>query len=337
MLALLSRQPGGPETLVLESVAEPRPNPGEVLLAVRACGVNYPDALIIEDRYQFKPERPFAPGSEVSGIVEAVGEDVSFLKVGDRVIGSCGWGGMAEKLAISADRCIPMPDKMPFDEAAAFVMTYGTSYHALKDRARLKAGETLLVLGAAGGVGLAAVELGKTMGARVIAAVSSEEKAALARRHGAEESIVYAPGPLDKEGAKALTEQFKQVCGPNGADVIYDPAGGDYSEAALRAIAWEGRFLVVGFPAGIPKIPLNLPLLKSCQIIGVFWGAFAKRDPKANAANLRELLDLYVGDTIKPVISERIPLANAGEAIAALSARKAMGKIVVIINGADAA
>ena len=336
MLALLSKQPGGPETLVLESVAEPSPKPGEVLLAVKACGVNYPDALIIEDRYQFKPERPFAPGSEVSGIVEAVGEGVPFLKAGDRVIGSCGWGGMAEKLALSADRCIPMPDAMPFDEAAAFVMTYGTSYHALKDRAGLKAGETLLVLGAAGGVGLAAVELGKAMGTRVIAAASSDEKAALAKQHGADESIVYPAGPFDRDGLKALAEQFKAACGPNGADVIYDPVGGDYSEASLRAIAWEGRFLVVGFPAGIPKLSLNLPLLKSCQIVGVFWGAFAKRDPKANAANLRELLDLYAGGKIRPVISERVPLARAGEAIAALSARKALGKIVVTMNRADA-
>jgi NADPH2:quinone reductase len=336
MLALLSKQPGGPETLVLESVAEPNPNPGEVLLAIKACGVNYPDALIIEDRYQFKPERPFAPGSEVSGIIEAVGEGVPFLKAGDRVIGSCGWGGMAEKLALSADRCIPMPDAMPFDEAAAFVMTYGTSYHALKDRAGLKAGETLLVLGAAGGVGLAAVELGRAMGAKVIAAASSEEKAALARKHGADETLVYASGPFDKDGLRALSEQFKAVCGLSGADVIYDPVGGDYSEAALRAIAWEGRFLVVGFPAGIPKLPLNLPLLKSCQIVGVFWGAFARRDPKANATNLQELLDLYAGRKIKPVISERVPLARAGEAIAALSARKALGKIVVTMNGADA-
>ncbi|MBB3020219.1 NADPH2:quinone reductase [Microvirga lupini] len=337
MLALLSKQSGGPETLVLESVAEPNVGPGEVLLAVQACGVNYPDGLIIEDRYQFKPERPFAPGSEVSGIVEVVGEGVSFLKVGDRVIGSCGWGGMAEKLALSADRCIPMPDAMPFDEAAAFVMTYGTSYHALKDRAGLKAGETLLVLGAAGGVGLAAVELGKAMGAKVIAAASSDEKAALAKQHGADESVVYAPGPFDRDGVKALAEQFKVACGPNGADVIYDPVGGDYSEAALRTIAWEGRFLVVGFPAGIPKLPLNLPLLKSCQIVGVFWGAFARRDPKANAANLRELLDLYANGKIRPVISERVPLARAGEAIAALSARKALGKIVVTMDGAGAA
>jgi NADPH:quinone reductase len=335
MLALLSKQPGGPETLALETLAEPRPKPGEILLAVRACGVNYPDALIIEDRYQFKPERPFAPGSEVSGIVEALGEGVTALKVGDRVIGSCGWGGMAEKLALPAERCIPMPDVMPFDEAAAFIMTYGTSYHALKDRAQLKPGETLLVLGAAGGVGLAAVELGKAMGARVIAAVSSDEKAALARRHGADESIVYPAGPLEKGGAKALAEGFKAACGRNGADVIYDPVGGDYSEAALRAIAWEGRFLVVGFPAGIAKIPLNLPLLKSCQIVGVFWGAFAKRNPKGNEANVRELLGLYAQGAIKPVISERVPLARAGEAIAALSARKALGKIVVTIAGAE--
>ncbi|WP_230530048.1 NADPH:quinone oxidoreductase family protein [Microvirga roseola] len=336
MLALLSKQPGGPGLLELETVPDPRPNPGEILMSVKACGVNYPDALIIEDRYQFKPERPFAPGSEVSGIVEALGEGMTSLKVGDRVIGSCGWGGMAEKLALPAERCIPMPDAMPFDEAAAFIMTYGTSYHALKDRAHLKPGEVLLVLGAAGGVGLAAVELGKAMGARVIAAASSEEKAALARRHGADESIVYPSGPLDKDGAKALADQFKAVCGPNGADVVYDPVGGDYSEAALRAIAWEGRFLVVGFPAGIPKLPLNLPLLKSCQIVGVFWGAFARRDPQANAANIRELLDLYARGAIRPVISERVPLERAGEAISALSARKALGKIVVTMDGAEA-
>jgi len=332
MLALLSKQPGGPETLVLESVAEPNLKPGEVLLAVKACGVNYPDALIIEDRYQFRPERPFAPGSEVSGIIDAVGEGVSFLKAGDRVIGSCGWGGMAEKLALSADRCIPMPDAMPFDEAAAFVMTYGTSYHALKDRAHVKAGETLLVLGAAGGAGLAAVELGKAMGARVIAAASSEEKAALARKHGADESIVYAPGPFDKDGIKTLAEQFKAACGPNGADVIYDPVGGDYSEAALRAIAWEGRFLVVGFPAGIPKIPLNLPLLKTCQIVGVFSGGFKKEHPQKSRENTRAIIDLYQKGKIKPLVSKTYPLEKGGDAIAALAAREAVGKLVVKIR-----
>jgi NADPH:quinone reductase len=336
MLALLSKQPGGPETLVLESVAEPNLGPGEVLLAVKACGVNYPDALIIEDRYQFKPERPFAPGSEVSGVVEALGEGVTSLKVGDRVIGSCGWGGMAEKLVLPAESCIPMPDRMPFDEAAAFIMTYGTSYHALKDRAGLKPGETLLVLGAAGGVGLAAVELGRAMGARIVAAASSQEKVALAKDHGADVGLIYGSGPFDKDGAKALADQFKAACGSRGADVIYDPVGGDYTEAALRAIAWEGRLLVVGFPAGIPKLPLNLPLLKSCQIVGVFWGAFAQRDPRANAANIRELLNLYEQGAIRPTISERVPLARAGEAIGRLAAREAMGKIVVTIGTAEA-
>jgi NADPH:quinone reductase len=335
MLALLSRQPGGPETLALESMPDPEPGPGEVRLAVRACGVNYPDALIITDRYQFKPERPFAPGSEVSGIVEALGAGVTSPKVGDRVIGSCGWGGMAEKLVLPADRCVAMPDRMPFDEAAAFIMTYGTSYHALKDRAGLKPGETLLVLGAAGGVGLAAVELGKAMGARVVAAASTDEKVALAEAHGAQQGLVYSSGPLDKEGAKALADRFKAACGPNGADVIYDPVGGDYTEAALRAIAWEGRLLVVGFPAGIPKLPLNLPLLKSCQVVGVFWGAFAQRDPGANAANIRDLLKLYEQGAIRPTISERVPLARAGEAIAALAERRAMGKIVVTVGPAE--
>jgi NADPH2:quinone reductase len=221
---------------------------------------------------------------------------------------------------------------MPFDEASALVLTYGTSIHALKDRAGLKRGETLLVLGAAGGVGLSAVELGKAMGARVIAATSSEEKLALARKHGADAGVVYPAGPFDKSGARALSDLFKGACGENGADVIYDPVGGDYSEAALRAIAWEGRFLVVGFPAGIPRLPLNLTLLKSCQVVGVFWGAFARRDPKANAANIAELMRLYANGAIKPVVSERYPLARAGEAIARLAQRKAMGKIVVTMD-----
>jgi NADPH2:quinone reductase len=335
MLALLSKQPGGPETLVLETVPEPQAGAGEVVLSVRACGVNYPDVLIIEDRYQFRPERPFAPGSEVSGVVEAVGEDVAGLGIGDRVIGSSLWGGMAEKLAIAAERCIPIPASMPFDEAAAFIMTYGTSFHALKDRAALKPGETLLVLGAAGGVGLAAVELGKAMGARVIAAASSEEKIRLAKARGADEGVVYPSGALDKATAKAFTDGLKAVCGPQGANVIYDPVGGDYAEAALRAIAWEGRFLVVGFPGGIPKLPLNLVLLKSCQIVGVFWGAFTQRDPQANAANTADLFALYERGAIRPTISERVPLERASDAIASLAARKAMGKIVVTMGTAQ--
>ena len=332
MKALLSTGPGGPETLVLQDRPEPKPGPGEVLLRVKACGVNFPDVLIIQDLYQFKPPRPFAPGSEVSGIVEALGEGVETLKIGDRVIGSAGWGGMAEKLVLTAGRCIPMPDAMPFDVAAAFIMTYGTSHHALKDRAQLKPGETLLVLGAAGGVGLAAIELGKAAGAHVVAAASSAEKAVLAKAHGADIAIVYPQGPFDKDGSKALTELFKEACGKNGADVIYDPVGGAYAEAALRAIAWEGRFLVVGFPAGIPKIPLNLPLLKSCQIVGVFWGAFAQREPERNRVNNRELMALYAQGAITPEISERFPLARAGEAIAKLANRQAMGKLVVTID-----
>jgi NADPH2:quinone reductase len=329
MKAILSKAPGGPETLVLEEVADPIPSAGEVVLDVKACGVNYPDSLIIQDMYQFKPERPFSPGGEVGGVVSAVGDGVTGLKAGDRVIGSVGWGGMAEKVKTGADRCIPIPDSMPFDHAAAFIMTYGTSYYALKQRARLQPRESLLVLGAAGGVGLAAVELGKAMGAKVIAAVSSEEKLALARAHGADDGVIYPAGPFDKAGAKALADLFKGACGADGANAIYDPVGGDYAEAALRSIAWEGRFLVVGFPAGIPKLPLNLTLLKSCQVVGVFWGAWVKREPRANAENVRELLAFYAEGKIKPTVSESFPLAKAGDAITWLAQRRAMGKIVV--------
>jgi NADPH2:quinone reductase len=332
MKAMLSKAIGGPDTLVLEELPDPTPNTGEVVIAVKACGVNYPDLLIIEDRSQYKPARPFAPGGEVAGIVEAVGSGVSGLKAGDRVIGSSMWGGMAEKLALKADRCIPFPDSMPMDEAAAMMLTYGTSIYALKDRAKLLKGETLLVLGAAGGVGLSAVELGKAMGARVIAAASSEEKVALAKKHGASDGVVYPAGPFDKAGSKALADLFKKACGETGANVIYDPVGGDYSEAALRAVAWEGRFLVVGFPAGIPRLPLNLTLLKSCQVVGVFWGEFTRRDPAGNAANIRALMQFYADGAIRPLVSERYPLEQAGAAIAKLAARQAMGKIVVTME-----
>ena len=331
MKALISRSPGPPDTLTIEDVPDPRPGAGEVVIAVKACSVNYPDVLIIADQYQFKPPRPFSPGSEVAGTIEALGQGVGEFKVGDRVLAMTGWGGMAEKMAAPVDRCFPIPDAMPFDEAASFLLTYGTTHYALKDRARLRAGETLLVLGAAGGVGIAAVELGKAAGARVIAAASSDEKLALARERGAESGVVYPRGPFDKAGAKALADLFKSACGPDGANVIYDPVGGSYAEAALRSIAWEGRFLVVGFPAGIPQIALNLVLLKSCDIVGVFWGAFSRRDPKANEANTRELFELYARGAIKPPISEHFPLARAGEAIARLASRAAMGKIVVTV------
>lgn len=332
MKAVLSKEVGGPETLVLEELPDPVAGPGQVLIDVKACGVNYPDVLIIEDKYQFKPTRPFAPGGEVSGVISAVGEGVSRFKVGDRVLASTGWGGFAEKLALEEQRCTPIPDDMPFDEAAAFVLTYGTSYYALKDRGHIKAGETLLVLGAAGGVGLAAVELGKAMGARVIAAASSQEKVDLAVKHGAESGVVYPRGPFDKDGQKALANLIKDACGPNGWDVAYDAVGGDYSEATIRAAGWNGRFLVIGFPSGIPKIPLNLTMLKSCDIVGVFWGAAVARDPKGHAQNLKELMALYAEGKIRPYVSERFPLARAGDAIAHLSSRKAMGKVVITVE-----
>jgi len=333
MKALLSKHPGGPETLALDEVPEPVPGSKEVRVAVRACGVNYPDLLIIQDLYQYKPPRPFAPGAEIAGVVDAVGEGVEHLHTGDRVLLSPVRNGMAEKAVGLASNCWKIPDAMPFDQAAALIMTYGTSQHALKDRAQLLAGETLLVLGAAGGVGLAAVELGKAMGARVIAAASSAEKLALAREHGADEGVQYPTGPLDKAQARALTDRFKAVCGADGAQVIYDGVGGDYTEAALRAIGWQGRHLVVGFPAGIPKLPLNLPLLKSCQIVGVFWGEFTARYPALHAANVAALMTMYLEGRIKPAVTERFPLARGGEAIARLGAREARGKVVVMIGG----
>jgi NADPH2:quinone reductase len=332
MKAVLSKAPGGPETLVVEERPDPVAGQGEVVIAVKSCGVNYPDVLIIEDKYQFKPERPFSPGGEVAGVVESLGPGCTRLKVGDRVIGSTGWGGMAEKIALSEARCIPIPDSMPFDEASAFILTYGTSHYALKQRAALKAGETLLVLGAAGGVGLAAVELGKAAGARVIAACSSQEKVDLAIKHGADAGVVYPTGPFDRDGQKALAELFKEACGKNGADVIYDAVGGDYAEASLRAIGWEGRFLVIGFPAGIPKIPLNLTLLKSCQVVGVFWGAWTARHPAENQENIKDLLGLYAAGKIKPFVSEHFSMDKAGDAIAHLGARKAKGKVVVTMG-----
>src|ERR1700688_1758930 len=279
MRALLSKGAGGFDTLVLEAVADPTPQAGEVLIAVKACGVNYPDVLIIEDKYQAKPKRPCAPGGEIAGNVEAVGEGVTRLKVGDRVIGQLVWGGMAEKVAVAETHCLRMPDAMSYEDGAAFMIAFGTTYHALKQRAKLKKGDTLLILGAAGGVGLAAVDLGRVMGARVIAACSTQEKLDLCLAHGAHSGIIYPRGPFDKDGKKALSNLFKEAFGQSGPDVIYDAVGGDYAEAALRAIAWEGRFLVVGFPAGVPRLPLNLALLKSCQIVCVFWAAWMDRDP----------------------------------------------------------
>jgi NADPH:quinone reductase-like Zn-dependent oxidoreductase len=287
--------------------------------------------LIIEDKYQLKPQRPFAPGGEIAGEVLAMGEGISGWSIGARLIAALGFGGLAEQVIVSADRAIPLPTERSFEEGSALLMTYATVIHALVDRGKLKAGQTLLVLGAAGGVGIAAIEIGKALGARVVAAVSSEEKAEAAREAGADATLVYPAGPFDRDGQKALAGLFKEAVGPAGADVILDPVGGDYSEAALRAIAWEGRFLVVGFPAGIAKLPLNLTLLKSCDVCGVFWGAFAARDPRANAAHVEQLFRWWDEGRIAPRISATYPLERAGEAIAALRDRRAFGKLVVTL------
>ena len=333
MKALLSKAVGGPETLEMSELPDPVAGPGQLLVAVKACSINYPDVLIIEDKYQFKPPRPFAPGSEVSGVVEAVGEGVTGWAPGDRILATTGSGGLVEKIVIDANRVFRLPEGRSFAEGASLILTYGTTIHALLDRGHLKAGHTLLVLGAAGGVGLAAVELGKAFGARVVAAVSSDEKAAAAKRAGADETIVYGRAPFDKDQSKALAEQFKAAGGKTGYDVIYDPVGGDYAEPALRSIGWEGRYLVVGFPAGIPRLPLNLTLLKSCDVCGVFWGAFATRDPQANQAHIDHLFRLWEAGKIGPVVSETFAFEDGGKAIAKMAARGAIGKLVV--NVAD--
>ncbi len=332
MRAVLCKEHGLPETLVIEEVEAPTPGAGEVALAVKACGVNFPDILIIQNKYQFKPELPFSPGGEVAGVVTAVGPGVTRVKPGDRVIGSTGWGGFAEQVVVKESSAIPIPDTMPMTEASAFILTYGTSHYALKDRAKIQPGENLLVLGAAGGVGLAAVELGKVMGARVIAAASSEEKLETCRAHGADEGILYPSGNLDKGQQKALSDKIKDVTGGQGADVVYDPVGGSYAEPAIRATNWDGRFLVIGFAAGdIPRIPLNLTLLKSCQIVGVFWGAFVARDPARNKEHVAELMQWYAEGKIRPHVSSVHPFENYADALNELMHRKARGKVVLEI------
>jgi NADPH:quinone reductase-like Zn-dependent oxidoreductase len=299
---------------------------------VKACAINYPDVLIIEDKYQFKPQRPFAPGGEIAGVIEALGEGVTDWQVGDRVMGVIGHGGLASKIAVEPQRLYRLPEERSFAEGAALILTYATTIHALLDRGRLAEGQSLLVLGAAGGVGLAAIELGKSYGARVVAAVSSEEKAVAAKAAGADETIIYGRAPFDKDQSKALAEQFKAAGGRGGFDAIYDPVGGDYAEPALRSIAWEGRYLVVGFPAGIPKLPLNLTLLKSCDVCGVFWGAFAARDPQANAAHVDTLFRLWREGRIAPRVTETFAFERGGDAIAKMAARAAIGKLVVEVG-----
>ena len=332
MKALRSHAVGGPDTLTLDELPEPQPGSGELQVRVHAAAINYPDVIIIEDKYQIKPPRPFAPGSEIAGEITALGEGVTGWNIGDRLIAVPGWGGLSQTVVIAAKSAFRLPANRSFVDGAALLLTYATSIHALYDRGQLEAGETVLILGAAGGVGIAAIELAKAKGARVIAAVSSDEKAAAATKAGADATLVYPRGPFDRNGQKALAEQFKAAVGSKGADVIYDPVGGDYAEPALRSIAWEGRYLVVGFPAGIPKLPLNLTLLKSCDVCGVFWGAFAARDPAANANHVATLFRLWDEGRIAPVISATYPLESGGEAIAALASRSVIGKVVVTLD-----
>lgn len=331
MHAMLSQAIGGPETLELTELPDPQPKDGEVIVRIRAAGVNFPDTLMIRDLYQMKPPRPFAPGGEIAGDVAAVGKDVKGFAVGDRMLALTGFGGFATHMAVDPSRLVKIPDNMPYEDAACFIFTYGTSHHALKDRAHLKAGESLLILGAAGGVGAAAIELGKAAGARVIAAVSSAEKAEFCTSIGADDTIIY-PREMDRDAQKAFSGEIKKLVGSEGVNVVYDAVGGAYAEPAVRALAWEGRFLVVGFPAGIPKLPLNLTLLKGCQVVGVFWGASTVRDPKGHMENVGELFELYAAGKIKPRISARFPLAQTADALTMMAERKVMGKVVVTMG-----
>lgn len=323
MKAVLCKTLGPARNLVLEDVASPLPKKNEILLDVQAAGVNFPDTLIIEGKYQFQPPLPFSPGGEAAGVVAAVGERAGTFKVGDRVMALTGSGAFAEQVAVPFYNVMPIPEHMDFATAAAFGMTYGTSMHALKQRGQLQPGETLLVLGASGGVGLAAVEIGKAMGAKVIAAASSAEKLAVAKAAGADELIDYSQA--------SLKEEIKRLTGGQGVDVIYDPVGGELFDQAVRGLAWQGRLLVVGFASGtIPQMAANLVLLKGAAVLGVFWGAFAQRQPEDNAANFRQLFAWHAEGKLKPLVSKTYPLAEAGAAIDALGQRRAVGKLVVL-------
>lgn len=325
MKAVLCKAFGPADTLVVEDVSSPEIKKNEVLLDVHAAGINFPDTLIIEGKYQFKPPFPFSPGGEAAGVISAVGESVSHLNVGDRVMALTGWGSCAEQIAVPAYNILPMPDAMDFTTAAAFSMTYGTAMHALKQRGALQAGETLLVLGASGGVGLAAIEIGKAMGARVIAAASSAEKLEVARQAGADELINYQ----DED----IRERLKTLTKGQGVDVVIDPVGGDLFETVFRSIAWNGRMLVIGFASGtIPSLPANLPLLKGAAVIGVFWGSFAQRQPQDNVANFQQLFAWFAEGKLKPLVSQTFALEDTAQAINTLAARKAVGKLVIKVR-----
>lgn len=322
MKAIVCQNFGLPQTLKFIELQDPTPQKDEVLIVVKACSVNFPDTLIIQGKYQFRPELPFSPGSDVAGIVEKVGDNVHHLKVGDEVVGFIPYGGFAEKAVVKAKDCFPKPKEMSMVNASAFLLAYGTSYHALKDRANLQKGETLLILGASGGVGLTALELSKLMGAKVIAAASSNEKLELCKKFGADEVINYTE--------ESLKDRVKELTNGKGVDVIYDPVGGHFSELALRAIAWKGRHLVIGFANGeIPKIPINLTLLKGASIVGVFWGAFAQKEPKKSLENIHQLLTWFASGKLKPHIDKTYALQDTPKALQNMMDRKVKGKIVI--------
>jgi NADPH2:quinone reductase len=322
MKAVLCTRPGTPDDLTFADLPEPVAGPGEAVVGVAAAALNFFDLLIIAGKYQYKPAFPFSPAAELAGTVAAIGPGVTGIAVGDRVMGYCGWGAARERIAIAADRLVRLPPGLDFDRAAGLSVTYGTSYYALKDRAGLRRGETLAVLGASGGVGLAAVELGKLMGARVIACASSDDKLAFARQHGADHGVNYA--------SVNLRDALKELGGDHGIDVVYDPIGGAYAEPALRSLAWQGRYLVVGFAAGeIPKLPLNLVLLKGCDVRGVFWGAWTEREPAAHRANMADLVRWCADGRLSAHVHKSYPLAQAAQALRDIADRKAMGKVVL--------
>jgi NADPH2:quinone reductase len=324
--AVLCRQFGPPESLVVENVPSPRPGPGAVVVSVKSASVNFPDVLVIQDKYQFKPPLPFSPGCELAGVVKEVGEGVTGVKPGDPVMAYTPYGAFAEEAVFDAARALPIPTGMDFSTASTFVVTYGTVEHALQDRAALQPGETLLVLGAGGGIGVAAIEIGKALGARVIACASTEEKLAICKAHGADATINYAAGDL--------RDQIKQVTGGAGVNVVCDPVGGAHTEAALRSTVWRGRLLVIGFAAGdIPRIPVNLVLLKGSAIVGVFWGEFVRREPDRFAASVSRLATWYRGGKLRPHISHTFPLERTAEALRLMADRKVSGKVVVTMGG----
>ena len=329
MKALLSVTVGGPETLVLQDLPEPLPGPGQVLVEVKAAGVNYPDALQIEDKYQVKYDRPFSPGGEIAGVVAAVGDGVDGLAPGDRVASLCGINAMRERLVLEAADCVPIPAKMPFAEAAAFILTYGSAYYALTERGGAQPGESLFVLGAAGGIGVAAIELGKALGLQVFVGVSSQEKLDFCLSKGADGGLIYPRAPLDRAAQKALSGDIKALSG--GTDLVLDAVGGDYAQPSVRALNWGGRFLVVGFPAGVPAVPLNLPLLKQADIRGVFFGAWRAKNPEQAQDHLRDLFAFYEDGKVRPHVSKTFGLEDGGLAIRHLMDRKAMGKVVVVM------